>query len=444
MIITIDGPAGTGKSTIAKNVAKKLQITYFDTGALYRSIAWYVDKNNVPIDDLPSMEKLLKTFDFHIKREKNRCAYFVGKTDVTDFIRSAKISALASQIGAKGFVREALNPLQRDFAKTHDCVFEGRDLGTVVFPRADLKIFLSATPEIRAKRRLEQQTAEGQAKNANFEEILEQIIKRDKDDMERAVAPLKQAKDAFFIDTSNLNARQVTSKVLQCLKKKRTRKSICFQKNKASFFYRCVIFFYWCVFHLFYNFRVYGLEHSYSGGALIASNHVSFFDPPVLAVAYPDEVHIMARETLFRSFFGKCISKLNTHPVKGGATNLGVMKIMCSLLKEGKKVILFPEGTRPYKDELGEIKPGVGMLIARTETAVIPTYIHGNYKVWNRKHRFPKLSGSIACVFGSPILWESFKHMNKKEAQIAISKKLREAILALRKWYEEGAKGSPP
>ena len=156
MIITIDGPAGTGKSTIAKAVAEKLNMTYFDTGALYRSIAWYIHQNNVSLNDQKAVEKLLETFEFNIKKENRHSRYFVGDTEVTDVIRTPQMSALASQVGAKGYVREALNPIQKTFAKTHDCIFEGRDLGTVVFPEADVKIFLSATPEIRAKRRLTQ------------------------------------------------------------------------------------------------------------------------------------------------------------------------------------------------------------------------------------------------------------------------------------------------
>lgn len=444
MIITIDGPAGTGKSTIAKSVAEALQITYFDTGALYRSIAWYIDQHEVSIDDQAAIEKLIENFEFNIKKENNHSTYFVGDTDVTAVIRTPQMSVLASQVGAKGYIRETLKPIQKAYAKTHDCVFEGRDLGTVVFPEADLKIFLSATPEIRAERRLNQLEEKHPEQVTDFDEILRQIKKRDQDDTTRSVAPLKQAKDAFYIDTSHLSASQVTQKVLLCLKPKRNCKPVCFHKKKVPFFYRFIIFSYWCWFKIFYKFQVYGLEHSYDGGAIIASNHVSFYDPPILAISYPEEVHFLARDTLFKSFLGFCISRLNTHPVKGDVTNLDVMKTICRLLKEGHKVVLFPEGTRSQENALGEIKPGIGMLIARTGTAIIPTYIHGNYEVWPRHRKLPKLGGAIACVYGSAITWESYKHLEKKEAQIAIAKQLEASIKALRKWYEDGAEGIPP
>lgn len=212
-----------------------------------------------------------------------------------------------------------------------------------------------------------------------------------------------------------------------------------------TFLYRMVLFLSWCFFKLFYRHRIYGLENYYSGAAIIASNHTSYYDPPVLSLSWPDEVHFLARESLFEHpLFGWFIRKLNSHPVRGDAGDVVVFKLICQLLNEGKKIILFPEGMRNFKNELGELKPGIALLISRTKSAIVPAYIHGTFSVWPRARKFPKLWGKTACVFGSPILWEQFAHLEKREAHEEIMKKLAESINGLRAWYESGAKGTPP
>lgn len=209
--------------------------------------------------------------------------------------------------------------------------------------------------------------------------------------------------------------------------------------------YRSILFFAWVVFKVFYRLRVYGLENFTPKAAIIAPNHTSFLDPPLVAVSCPQEVQFLARESLFTIFgLGRLIRALNTHPVSGDASDVAVFRTLCKLLNEGKKVILFPEGARQETDTLGPIKPGISLLASRTNCAIIPTYVHGTYKIWNRRHRFPKPWGTAACIFGAPILWESFAHMDKREAQAAVSEALKNKIEALRLWYLAGAVGTPP
>ncbi|MGE0198495.1 MAG: lysophospholipid acyltransferase family protein [Simkaniaceae bacterium] len=209
-------------------------------------------------------------------------------------------------------------------------------------------------------------------------------------------------------------------------------------------FYFTVIYFFRLIFKVFYRLKVYGKNHYLSGSAIIAPNHVSFLDPPIIAISCPGEIHFLARQTLFKSFFGKAISALNTHPVQKEATNLKVMKLVHQLLKAGHKVLLFPEGTRSRDNQLQEIKPGIGMLISKSECAIIPTYIHGTYEIWSRNRKLPKFFGKTAVVFGTPILWEDYADMDKKEAQELIAQRLSHSLKELRKWYEEGAHGIPP
>jgi 1-acyl-sn-glycerol-3-phosphate acyltransferase len=212
-----------------------------------------------------------------------------------------------------------------------------------------------------------------------------------------------------------------------------------------TWLYRAVLFLTWCFFKIFYRHKVYGLEHYYTRAAIIASNHCSNYDPPILAISWPDEVHFLARGGLFKNrFFGGLIRRLNAHPVSGDAGDVVVFKLICALLGEGKKMILFPEGTREAKDELSVLKPGIAMLVSRSKTAIVPAYVHGTFPIWNRNRKFPKLWGKTACVFGKPVLWEEFAHLDKREAQTALTEKLAASINALRTWYEKGARGIPP
>lgn len=216
------------------------------------------------------------------------------------------------------------------------------------------------------------------------------------------------------------------------------------RRDKMTLLYRFILFKAWLFFKIFYRHKIYGLEHFYPGAAIIAGNHTSFLDPPILAISWPQEVHFLARESLFRPWgFGSLIRALNAHPVSGDAGDVAVFKTITQVLKEGKKVILFPEGRRT-EGELGEIKPGIGLLVSRAQAAIIPAYIHGACQIWGIKRRLPKLWGRTACVFGTPILWESFANLDKKEAQKAISQELTKSILALKAWYEAGAQGTPP
>jgi 1-acyl-sn-glycerol-3-phosphate acyltransferase len=218
------------------------------------------------------------------------------------------------------------------------------------------------------------------------------------------------------------------------------------RRISMSWLYRFVLFSAWMFFKIFYRHKVYGLEHYYSGAAIIASNHCSFYDPPILSISWPDEVHFLAREGLFKNpLFGGLIRKLNAHPVSGEASDIGVFKLVCQLLAEGKKIILFPEGKRSKTDALEPLKPGIAMLVSRSKSAIVPAYIHGTFSIWNRFKKFPKFfCQHTACVFGSPILWEQFAHLEKKEGQKALTEKLAESIQALRQWYEQGAQGIPP
>jgi 1-acyl-sn-glycerol-3-phosphate acyltransferase len=345
-------------------------------------------------------------------------------------------------------VRSFLLKFQHQFAKEKDAVFEGRDLGTVVFPKAEIKIFLTAEPRVRAERRLLEiiEKYPEEAQKLTREQLLEDLMRRDAYDSTREIAPLRCPEDALQIDTTHLSIDQVVDQIVKfSARKKTTMKPAWARKIPLSWLYRLVLFLAWCFFKLFYRHKVYGLEHFYPDAAIIAGNHTSYYDPPILAISWPQEVHFLAREGLFKiPLFGGLIRKLNAHPVAGGAGDIAVFKLIGNLLTEGKKIILFPEGKRSDTDHLDVLKPGLAMLVARSKSAIIPAYIHGTFSIWNRFYPLPKLWGRTACVYGTPILWSDFAHLEKREAQKAIMDKLAASITTLREWYEKGAKGIPP
>lgn len=226
MIITIDGSIATGKSTIAKHLAREIGYIYFDTGAMYRCMAYAALKKNVDVDNPDALEAFLNDYKFDIKIKRGERFYFVDEEDVTMAIRGEAVTSFVSKVAAIPAVREKLVTLQREWAVGVNAVFEGRDLGTVVFPHADVKIFLTGSPEVRAKRRFEELLVRfpEESKNLTLEKVLEDINKRDTYDTTRKISPLCKAADAYEIDTSNLTLEEIVTKILEHKDSIKTRK----------------------------------------------------------------------------------------------------------------------------------------------------------------------------------------------------------------------------
>lgn len=218
MIITIDGPAGTGKTTVAREVAKTLGYRFFDTGAMYRALAYKLGRLNLSLEDHEKLLPFLETFVFDIREVSGHERYFVENEDVTDVIRSSEVTQAVSVVAAHPRVRQALVFLQRAFGKKGNAVFEGRDMGTIVFPDADLKIFLTARPAVRAERRYLE--LKDKTMPTTQEEVMHQLVERDHFDSTREISPLKQASDAHLIDTSDLNLQQVLKRIYALIPKK--------------------------------------------------------------------------------------------------------------------------------------------------------------------------------------------------------------------------------
>jgi CMP/dCMP kinase len=217
MIITIDGPIATGKSSIAKKLAAEIGFIFFDTGAMYRCLTYGILKHNVNIDDAAALADFLKDFHFEVKIKHGERFYFVEGEDVSLKIRGAEVTAGVSKVSAIPAVREKLVTLQRELAVGVNAVFEGRDMGTIVFPNAQLKIFLTGRPEVRAARRFSELKAKfpTETENLTLEKVIEEINARDTYDTQREISPLKQAEDACVIDTSDLTIEEIILKILE-------------------------------------------------------------------------------------------------------------------------------------------------------------------------------------------------------------------------------------
>ena len=212
--IAIDGPAGAGKSTIARAAAQRLAYLYVDTGALYRAIAFFMQESK--LDDEAEIVAALSKVEVNLKFVDGLQRVFLCGEDVTEKIRTPQISMMASKISAIPEVREFLLHLQRDLAQKNNVLMDGRDIGTVILPNADVKIFLTASSEARAQRRHKELLEKGL--QSSYEEVLADIIKRDYDDSTRAVAPLKQAEDAILVDTSDCDLEESIELVLRAVK----------------------------------------------------------------------------------------------------------------------------------------------------------------------------------------------------------------------------------
>ena len=217
--IAIDGPAGAGKSTMAKRLAKELGYHYVDTGAIYRTVAYFLDLWGVSPKDIDGVTRYIDELTINIEYDEEGVQHMImNGMDVTGEIRTQDISQKASLVSAHAIVRDMLLDMQRDVAKQYNVIMDGRDIGSVVLPKADVKIFLTAAAEVRAKRRTQELLAKGQ--KANYEQILKEIQQRDYQDTHREVAPLKMCRDSIKLDTSDMDIDQVIAEMKAIIGKK--------------------------------------------------------------------------------------------------------------------------------------------------------------------------------------------------------------------------------
>ena len=450
--IALDGPSGAGKSTIAKAVAKKLEYVYVDTGALYRSIALFMINHNVDLDNADDVKTALSGIELRLAYVDGSQKVLLCGEDVSEKIRTPEISMGASKVSAIPAVREFLFDLQQNIAKENNIIMDGRDIGTVVLPDADVKIFLTASAEERANRRFKELQEKGD--KSTYDEVLADIKQRDYNDMHREIAPLKKADDAIKVDTTSLNLDESVEAIYNTINeelKKKSKSDDNINKddsnsrdkdNKGSLrelpkispvergnklpllnmiwynFIRCAVK---VAYYIFYNIKVEGKENIPKDGSYIfASNHRSFADPVLISLPVRVPFSFMAKEELFKQniFFAFLIKSLGAFPVTRGKGDTSAIDKSLVCLNKGRNLVIFPEGTRSKDGKVGRGKTGVALIAAIAQVPVIPVGIVFEGKLKFRKKVFVKFGKAI-----SP------EELNISDANPRELKRLRQTIM---------------
>lgn len=399
-VIAIDGPAGAGKSTVARRLAEKLGFTYLDSGALYRAVTWYLLNGDAHLingrDSAPSdtaLEEALRPVDIRLDNGR----ILVGRDDVTDRIRDMRVSQCVSLVSERRPVRAKLLSIQRASA-TQDIVVEGRDIGTVVFPSAFLKVFLDADVAIRSHRRLKELSDAGVS--TDYDEVFENLRMRDDRDSHREIAPLTRAADAVYLDTTYLETEEVVDTIRNLV----VRGSRRWYGLWKTFFYRLTWTILGALFRLYLFRRSAGAEgvDGLKGPAILASNHMSFLDPPLVAVSMNRPLHFLAKRELTEiPVFGQVILWLSAIPVRRGILDREALDQVRATLAGGGLVLIFPEGTRSRDGTIHDAKAGFGKLVLESGVPVVPVRIVGSHRSYPPGSYFPRPS-PVRVVFGAP------------------------------------------
>jgi cytidylate kinase len=405
-VVTIDGPAGSGKSTTASILASRLGLAYLDTGAMYRAVAHAVIARGVDPADEASVSELASRLDLEVRAIGGKTALFLDGKNVERDIRTPEVSRIVSPVSRHQGVRRAMVRLQRLAGSRGGVVAEGRDTGSVVFPHAEVKVFLVADIEARTRRRVDQLGGMGIAQDAGA--IRENILERDEMDSGRALSPLLRPAGAFTVDTSGMTIEgQVALIEAEVLRQAERISGLAAPRGepnpfaRAARYYGISKWFVRAVFRVVFGLRVYGREHlRYRESFVFASNHLSNGDPLVVGCALDREVWFLAKKELFRNrLFAWLIRSYHAIPVDREEIERKTMKRLFGLLAEGRSILMFPEGTRSRTGELGDLKAGLGFVAAKSGTSIVPVCVTGTNRLFDCFLRRRRLSVRI----GPPI-----------------------------------------
>jgi len=377
--IAIDGPAGSGKSSVAAALAERLGWVHVDSGALYRALTWVALADGIEIDDGPSLGNRLASLRLEFRDGR----VHVDGEDRSREIRSPEVTQHVSTVAAHGPVRAGMLELQRALceAARPGAVMEGRDIGSVVLPLAQCKIYLDADPVERARRRLEQMGEAADAERSS--DMVEALLERDRQDMQREHSPLLISPDAHVLDTTSMSLEQVVDRCAQLADE--SVHTPLHPKDWAPHRYSDLLYRF-CrsalarpVLRLLFGLRTHGTENErFAGGVIYACNHVSNFDPPVVACAIRREVWFMAKRELFFWPLGPLIKRLHAIPMHRRRYDAGAFEAAQATIQKGRAVLIFPEGTRRRPGQPGPIKRGLGILAMRTGRPYLPLLVRGS------------------------------------------------------------------
>jgi len=434
MIVAIDGPAGSGKSTIAREVAKRLGMRYLDTGAMYRTVTLLALEAGVVPGRLDEAGALAASMDLRLQEQSDDLTrVFVGQREVSDEIRGPLVSEHVSAVSADPGVREVLTKRQREEAFKGDVVMEGRDMGTVVVPDAEVKVFLTASLEERARRRQAQLQAKGVS--VSVEELLEDMAERDKLDSGRSVAPLRKADDAVVIDTTAMSITEVVDEVTALARESQSEAPqkwpLCRMQRGPldTLLYRIAYFVLRPTWGFFYRIKVVGVEHfPLREPVIVACNHRAMIDPFVLGSNAPRMIHYMAKSELWKfKPLAWAMARFGTFPVNRGEVDRESIKKGIEILNAGEVLGLFPEGHCNKGEGLLPLRAGISLFSLRKGVVTIPAVMRGTDIAF--KHGIPHFP-KIDILYGPPIEMPGSEVPRSERAQL-VTKRVEDALKRL-------------
>ena len=391
--IAIDGPGGAGKSSLAKAVAKKLNIIYVDTGALYRTIGVYMLSKGISTSDEVAVGAALHELSIELKFIEGAQVIVRNGTPVGDEIRTPEASMAASAVSAIPSVREFLLATQRNIAEHNDVIMDGRDIGTVILPYAEVKIFLTASPEARAKRRYEELCAKGI--ETTYEKVFEEMQLRDKNDSSRAIAPCVPADDAVILDNSSLTFEGTVDEVIKIIEKVKTAR----RKRWNPFYMVCRVII-TAFSKLLVRVKVTGKENIPKEGSIVlCSNHIGIKDVFLIGVSYPRQLFFLSKKEWFSiPVMSSVMRAWGAVPLDRGGKDVGALKNAVKIAKEGKTLAIFPQGHRcpGINPKETPIKSGAALIAYHAHADVLPVCI----KTKDVKYKFMR---KIEVIYGKPI-----------------------------------------
>ena len=403
--IALDGPSGAGKSTLAKAIAAKMSIIYVDTGALYRSIGLAAILRGIDKSDKAAVIAMLPTISLKMIHEDGVQKILLDGENVGDRIRTPEASMYASAVSAIPEVRAFLLDTQRSIAEKNSVIMDGRDIGTVIFPDAEVKIFLTASLEARAKRRFIELQQKGI--DTTYDSVLSDMQTRDNNDSSRSVAPAIPAEDAVILDNSDFTMEETIEKALDIINSslsKNGKKSKAEKKKrhpqKGTRIYRFFYFLLAGLVRLFYRIHVKGLENlPEKGGAVLAANHIAIRDVFIIAASIDRQPRFLAKAELFKiPVLSSLIRMLGATPLERTGHDVGAVKAIIKIASEGNVTTVFPQGTRRPGVNPADtpIKNGIAMIAHRANVPMVPICI-------KTKDCSYKLFRPVELIIGKPI-----------------------------------------
>lgn len=432
-IVAIDGPAGSGKGTVTKIIGEKMKLVTFDTGAMYRAISYYVIQNHINIENTDEVNAMLEKINIKLDFSTGTQVLYLNSEKLVSELRTKEVNEIVSKVSHIQEVRTAMVRLQRQLAEGMDVIMEGRDIGTVVFPNANVKIYLDASAEERAKRRFKQ-NEEKNITGMSYEEVLQSIKLRDEDDKNSEISPLKKADDAIVIDSSNLTINQVTEKIMDIIKEEK--KKIKLEKKiykewpdsplkRASLWLikkAMMIFLYIPV----YRIKVINKNMVPRDGAcIICANHLNMLDALAVVCTNKRKVRFICKDTIFKNLIVRSALKTaDTIPVNRDKNDIESMKRTIKGLKNGDLLGIFPEGTRKGMEKNMKVKNGAAFFALKSKVKVIPLGIQGSFKPFTK----------VKLVYGEPLDFSEYYGKEKdKDTLDKVSNIIMDNIIMLTK-----------